>query len=68
MPWKDEHYNVVESVPALSSGVLGLMPSTIMYCIGQKVHQVFQEPAELQGKPKNTGVGSLSLLQDSFPT
>ena len=25
-------------------------------------------PAEPQGKPKNTGVGSLSLLQDIFPT
>ena len=25
-------------------------------------------PAELQGKPKNTGVGSLSLLQRIFPT
>ena len=24
-------------------------------------------PAELQGKPKNTGVGSLSLLQQIFP-
>ena len=25
-------------------------------------------PAEAQGKPKNTGVGSLSLLQQIFPT
>ena len=25
-------------------------------------------PAELQGKPKNTGVGSLSVLQGIFPT
>ena len=25
-------------------------------------------PAELQGKPKNTGMGSLSLLQQIFPT
>ena len=25
-------------------------------------------PDELQGKPKNTGVGSLSLLQGIFPT
>ena len=25
-------------------------------------------PAELQGKPKNTGVGSLSLLQGIYPT
>ena len=25
-------------------------------------------PAESQGKPKNTGVGSLSLLQRIFPT
>jgi len=25
-------------------------------------------PAETQGKPRNTGVGSLSLLQQTFPT
>ena len=30
--------------------------------------QVDSLPAELQGKPKNTGVGSLSLLQRIFPT
>ena len=30
--------------------------------------QVDSLPAEPQGKPKNTGVGSLSLLQWVFPT
>ena len=30
--------------------------------------QVFSLPAEPQGKPKNTGVGSLSLLQGIFLT
>ena len=30
--------------------------------------QVDSLPAELPGKPKNTGVGSLSLLQGIFPT
>ena len=30
--------------------------------------QVDSLPAEPQGKPKNTGVGSLSLLQEIFPT
>ena len=30
--------------------------------------QVYSLPAEPQGKPKNTGVGSLSLLQRIFPT
>ena len=30
--------------------------------------QVNYLPAEPQGKPKNTGVGSLSLLQQIFPT
>ena len=30
--------------------------------------QVDSLPAEPQGKPKNTGVGSLSLLQGIFPT
>ena len=29
--------------------------------------QVDSSPAELQGKPKNTGLGSLSLLQQIFP-
>ena len=30
--------------------------------------QVDSLPSELQGKPKNTGVGSLSLLQQILPT
>ena len=30
--------------------------------------QVDSLPAEPPGKPKNTGVGSLSLLQGTFPT
>ena len=30
--------------------------------------QVDSSPAESQGKPKNTGAGSLSLLQQIFPT
>ena len=30
--------------------------------------QVDSLPAEPQGKPKDTGVGSLSLLQGIFPT
>ena len=30
--------------------------------------QVDTSPAEPQGKPKNTGVGSISLLQGIFPT
>ena len=30
--------------------------------------QIFFLPAEPQGKPQNTGVGSLSLLQQIFPT
>ena len=30
--------------------------------------QADSSPAEPQGKPKNTGVGSLSLLQWIFPT
>ena len=30
--------------------------------------QVDSLPSELKGKPKNTGVGSLSLLQENFLT
>ena len=35
---------------------------------GSPALQVDSLPAERQGKPKNTGVGSLSLLQRIFPT
>ena len=35
---------------------------------GSHVLQADSSPAEPQGKPKNTGVGSLSLLQRIFPT
>ena len=35
---------------------------------GSSAMQVGSLPAEPQGKPKNTGVGSLSLLQGIFPT
>ena len=36
--------------------------------LGSSSLQVDSLPAEPQGKPKNTGVGSLSLLQGIFPT
>ena len=36
--------------------------------LGSPALQVDSLPAEPQGKPKNTGVGSLSLLQKIFPT
>ena len=36
--------------------------------LGFPALQVDSLPAEPQGKPKNTGVGSLSLLQHIFPT
>ena len=36
--------------------------------LGSPALQVDSLPAELQGKPMNTGVGSLSLLQQIFPT
>ena len=37
-------------------------PSQVSHIAGKSL------PAEPQGKPKNTGVGSLSLLQQIFPT
>ena len=52
------------SRPFPSPGVLpnpGIEP-------GSPALQADSLPAELQGKPKNTGVGSLSLLQWIFPT
>ena len=36
--------------------------------LGSLALQVDSLPAEPQGKPKNTGVGSLSLLQGIFST
>ena len=36
--------------------------------LGSPELQADSLPAELQGKPKDTGVGSLSLLQQIFPT
>ena len=36
--------------------------------LGSPALQVDSLPAEPQGKPRNTGVGSLSLLQQIFPT
>ena len=36
--------------------------------LGSPELQVDSSPAEPPGKPKNTGVGSLSLLQGIFPT
>ena len=36
--------------------------------LGSPTLQADSLPAEPQGKPKNTGVGSLSLLQGIFPT
>ena len=35
---------------------------------GSPALQAESSPTEPQGKPKNTGVGSLSLLQRIFPT
>ena len=39
-----------------------------MDCTHSPTLQVDSLPAEPQGKPKNTRVGSLSLLQQTFPT
>ena len=36
--------------------------------LGSPALQADSLPAEPRGKPKNTGVGSLSLLQGIFPT
>ena len=69
--WSHELYSPWNS-PGQNSGVgslssLGNIPNP-----GIKprspVLQADSLPAEPQGKPKNTGVGSLSLLQQIFPT
>ena len=43
------------ALPVVVRGILGFPPTS-------------STPAEPPGKPKNTGVGSLSLLQGTFPT
>ena len=55
---------ILEWLPCLPSGDLpnsGIKPRS-------PALQVDSLPSELPGKPKNTGLGSLSLLQGIFPT
>ena len=55
---------IFESVAITSPGDLpnpGIKPRSPTFQVGSL-------PAEQPGKPKNTGVGSLSLLQGVFPT
>ena len=63
-PWNSPAQNTVVGSLSLSLGDLpnpGIKPRS-------PTLQVDSLPAEPQRKPKNTGVGSLSLLQQIFPT
>ena len=55
-PWNSPGQNT--GVGSLSLGIEPRSPAL----------QVYSLPAEPQGKPKNTGVSGLSLLQQIFPT
>ena len=63
-PWNSPGQNTTVSSLSLLPGGLpnpGIEPRSPAW-------QAYTFPAEPQGKPKNTGVGSLSLLQRIFPT
>ncbi|CAI9153432.1 unnamed protein product [Rangifer tarandus platyrhynchus] len=45
-----------------------LSQNEFQYSLGKNTGAVFFLPTEPQGKPKNAGAGSLSLLQGIFPT
>ena len=60
-PWNSPGQNTGVSRLSLLRGSPGIEPRSPEL-------QVDSLPAEPQGKPKNTGVGSLSLLQWIFPT
>ena len=50
----------------LQAGILEWV--AVPFSRGSPTLQVDSLPAEPQGKPKNTGVSSLALLQQIFPT
>ena len=61
------------SSPGQNTGVGSFVPSpadlpNLGIELGSPSLQADSLPTELSGKPKNTGVGSLSLLQGIFPT
>ena len=63
-PWNSPGHNTEVGKPFSSLGDLPNPGIETRY----PTLQVDSLPAEPQGKPKNTGVGSLSLLQQIFPT
>ena len=63
-PWGFSRQEYWSGLPCLPPGDLpnpGIEPRS-------PTVQTDSLPAEPEGKPKNTGVGSLSLLQGNFPT
>ena len=81
--WSMKWVKVTQSCPALCNSmdytVYGILQARVLEWVifpfsrgsfqpRSPTLQVDSLPAEPQGKPKNTGVGSLSLLQGTFPT
>ena len=63
-PWRFSRQEYWSGLPCLPPGDLlnpGIKPRSLAL-------HVDSLPSEPPGKPKNTGVGSLSLLQGNFPT
>ena len=61
-------YSIVQSVFSMVAFLFSRGSSQPRDWTQSPTLQVDSLPAEPQGKPRNTGVGSLSLLQGSFPT
>ena len=64
----EHYYASIWKWKLLSHVWLPVTPQTIWIEPWPPAFQVDSLPAEPQGMPKNTGVGSLSLLQWNFPT
>ena len=62
-PWNSPGQNAGVGNRSLFQGIFTTQESNQVSCI-----EADSLPGEPQGKPKNTGMGSLSLLQQSFPT
>ena len=61
-------YSIVQSVFSMVAFLFSRGSSQPRDWTQSPTLQVDSLPAEPQGKPRNTGVGSLSLLQGIFPT
>ena len=78
-PWCEVKWKSLSSVQLCNYTVHGILQARILEWVDFSLSRGFSQPrpptlqadslpAEPQGKPKNSGVGSPSLLQQVFPT